>query len=56
MQHHTCTVHGDSQQFASHATWAQPVAGIGQGNGTGPAIWVAVSSPLFKIMKEDVFW
>jgi len=30
--------------------------GIGQGNGAGPAIWVAVSSLLFAVMKEDVFW
>jgi len=35
--------------------WAQPVAGIGQGNGAGPTIWAAVSSLLFDIMKEDGF-
>jgi len=55
MCHHTCTVHGDSAWFASRHTWAQPVAGIGQGNGAGPAIWAAVSSPLFTIMQEDRF-
>jgi len=55
MRHHTQTVHGDSQCFASRTTWAQPVAGIGQGNGAGPAIWAAVSSPLFAIMKEEGF-
>jgi len=32
-----------------------PVAGIGQGNGTGPAIRAAVSSLLFEIMQEDRF-
>jgi len=38
MRHHTCTVHGNSAWFASRHTWDQPVAGIGQGNGAGPAI------------------
>jgi len=55
MHHHTRTVHGDSTRFASRQTWNQPVAGIGQGNGAGPAIWAAVSSPLFEIMQEDGF-
>jgi len=55
MRHHTRTVHGDSTRFASRRTWNQPVAGIGQGNGAGPAIWAAVSSPLFAIMQEDGF-
>jgi len=55
MRHHTRTVHRDSTQFASRDTRAQPVAGIGQGNGAGPAICAAVSSPLFTIMKEDGF-
>jgi len=50
------TVHGDSHHFASCYMWAQPVASIGQGNGAGPANWATVSSPLFEIMKEDVFW
>jgi len=54
MRHHTRTV-SDSQCFASRSTWAQLAAGIGQGNGAGPAIWVVVSSPLFAIMKEDGF-
>jgi len=30
--------------------------GIGQGNGVGPAIWAAISSPLFAIMKEVDSW
>jgi len=55
MHHHMHTVHGDSTRFASRQTWDQPVAGIGQGNGAGPAIWAAVSSPLFTIMQEDRF-
>jgi len=55
MRHHTRTVHGDSTRFVSRQTWNQPVASIGQGNGAGPAIWAAVSSPLFTIMQEDGF-
>jgi len=55
MRHHMRTVHGDSTRFVSRHTWNQPVAGIGQGNGAGPAIWAAVSSPLFTIMQEDGF-
>ncbi len=30
-------------------------AGIGQGNGVGPQIWAAVSTPLFAIMRADGF-
>jgi len=55
MRHHTRMVHGDSQCFASQSTWAQLVIGIGQGNGAGPTIWVAISSLLFNIMKADGF-
>jgi len=55
MHYHTQTSHGNSMQYASQIMWAQPVAGIGQGNGAGPAICTAVSLPFFKIMKEDGF-
>jgi len=30
--------------------------GIGQGNGTSPSIWAAVSSPMFDIMCQDGFY
>jgi len=33
----------------------EPVAGIRQGNGAGPQIWAAVSTPLFKILHEEGF-
>jgi len=55
MKHHTCTAHGNLTRFTSWTMWGNPIVGIGQGNGMGPAIWVVVSSPLFKIMKEDGF-
>jgi len=56
MNHHIRTAFGDSQQSASHSTWATPIAGIGQGNGAGPPIWAAVSSPMFEIMHQDGFY
>ncbi len=41
MNHHIRTMYGDSSQSASRNTWATLIAGIGQGNGAGPAIWAA---------------
>jgi len=32
-----------------------PLAGIGQGNGAGPQIWAAVSTPLFQILTKEGF-
>jgi len=55
MKHHTHRAHGNSTQFASCTTWGAPIAGIGQGNSVGPAIWAANSSPIFEIMKDDGF-
>ncbi len=55
MKHHTQTAHGDLSWFASCTTWGKPIMGIGQGNDAGPAIWAAISSPLFEIMKEEGF-
>jgi len=49
MHHHTCTAHGDSQRYAGHSMWAQPIAGIGQGNGANPTIWATVNSPLLTL-------
>ncbi len=56
MNHHIRTMYGDSSQSANRHTWATPIAGIGQGNGVGPAIWAAVSSPMFEIMCQDGFY
>jgi len=38
MNHHICTVFGDSKQAAGRSTWEVPIAGISQGNGVGPPI------------------
>jgi len=49
-------MYGNSSQSASQHTWATPIVGIGQGNGAGPAIWAAVSSPMFEIMQQEGFY
>jgi len=56
MNHHIRMMYGDSQQSASRKTWNKPIAGISQGNGTGPSIWAAVSSPMFNIMCQHGFF
>jgi len=56
MEHHIRTKFGDSLSLALRATWHTPIVGIGQGNGAGPHIWVAVSSPLLEIMHADGFY
>jgi len=35
--------------------WSNPIVGIGQGNGAGPPIWAALSTPLFQILTSDQF-
>jgi len=56
MNHHIRTAFGDSIQAAGRHTWKTPIAGIGQGNGAGPSIWAAVSSPMFDVMRQDGFY
>jgi len=56
MEHHIQTTYGDSTVLASRATWQTRIAGIGQGNGAGPQIWAAVSSPMFDLMRQDGFY
>jgi len=56
MEHHIRTMFGDSNISASRATWQVPIAGIGQGNGAGPQIWAAVSSPILDIMRREGFY
>ncbi len=41
---------GDSESYQGQDHWSQLAAGIGQGNGAGPHIWAAVSTPLFEVM------
>jgi len=56
MEHHICTMFGDSKISVSRTSWQAPIAGIGQGNGAGPQIWAAVSSPLLDIMRSEGFY
>jgi len=56
MHHSTRTAFGDSRISQGRREWGEPITGIGQGNGVGPQIWVAVSSPLFDIMRSEGFF
>jgi len=56
MQNHVRTTHGDSSQAKGRKQWNSPTAGIGQGNGAGPSIWAAVSSPMFDVMRQEGFY
>jgi len=50
LKHHVCTAYGDSDIAQGQDNWEALSAGIGQGNGAGPQIWAAVSTPLFAIL------
>jgi len=53
MTHHIRTAYGNSSQGQNHKDWVEPITGIRQGNRVGPQIWVAISTVLFNIMRED---
>jgi len=55
MQHHVQSMYGNSSISQGHAQWTEPIAGIGQGNGTGPHIWAPVNTPLFQILTQEGF-
>jgi len=50
MHHYTRMAFGNLTISQGQHKWGKPIEGIGQGNGTGPQIWAAVSSPLFEIL------
>ena len=54
LKHAVRTVYGDSDQTFGGEDWRylDPLHGIGQGNGAGPAIWAVVSSVLFDYVRE----
>jgi hypothetical protein len=52
MTHKVRTAYGDSTESYGGHDWENEPHGICQGNGAGPAIWVAVSSPLLDILRE----
>jgi len=55
MKHHIQMAFRDSKQGQHFRDWDTAI-GIGQGNGAGPQIWVAVSTVLFKVLREDSFF
>jgi len=56
MEHHIQTKFRDSAICALRTTWQWPMVGISQGNGAGPHIVAAISSPIFDIMWADGFY
>jgi len=56
MEHFIHTTFSDSKKSGTCKLWGKPIAGIGQGNGAGPQIWAAVSSPLFELLKQQGFF
>ena len=53
--HKICTAYGDSTStYGGHDSYP-PLQGVGQGNGAGPAIWVAISTVLLTIMRSKGF-
>jgi hypothetical protein len=51
MTHYIRTTFGDSTSYYQEST--TKFHGIGQGNGAGPMIWVAVSSPLLTRLRAS---
>lgn len=50
LEHHIRTAYGTSS--SSMTNWSTiPFQGICQGNGAGPVVWVAVSTPLIEMMR-----
>ena len=47
------TVFGDSELSYGGSQWEQTPHGMGQGNGCAPAVWNAISSPIFEILREE---
>ena len=54
-KHKICTAYGDSSITYGGSCLNPPLQGAGQGNGAGPAIWVAISTVLLSIMRQQGF-
>ena len=52
VKHKICTAYGDSKGDYGGPFLSKPLQGVGQGNGAGPAIWVAISTVLLTIMRQ----
>ena len=54
LQHAVRTSFGDSEETFGGEDWRilNPLHGVGQGNGAGPAIWAVISSVLFDYIRD----
>jgi len=50
LQHYICMAFGNSDLSLTGTLLGIPLQGVGQGNGVGPQIWAAVSSPIFDMV------
>ena len=53
MTHRIRTAYGDSVMQYGGEEWERDPHGILQGNGSGPAIWALVSSPILEILRKQ---
>ena len=54
LKHTVRTCHGDSTDSFGGEDWRHldPLAGVGQGNGAGPAIWAVISTVFFDLLRD----
>ena len=54
LKHTVRTCHGDSDRSFGGEDWREtdPLHGIGQGNGAGPAIWAVISTVFFDLLRD----
>jgi hypothetical protein len=55
LYHTVRTIYGDSKSGNRGTLWAVTYSDVGHGNGAGPEIWSVVSTPVFKVMKDEGF-
>ena len=53
MTHNIRTAHGDSTLTYGGEDWERPPCGYGQGNGTAPSGYAALTSPLLDRMRQE---
>ena len=52
LQHRVRTGYGDSISKYQSRQGVLPLQGVGQGNGAGPEIWAAISSPILNLLQK----
>ena len=57
LKHQVRTAFGDSEETFGGELWRdlEPLMGVGQGNGAGPAIWALISTTFFDTVRENGF-